>query len=147
MFSKKKVFKIFFQGISKKKKRSSKFFFRLPPKKNGLEESFSADLQNFTHSKNGAVLEPRTRQFSRTRGFEAKAKDLTLEAKAKDFKMCPRGHSRGLHLCFFPRKFAACWEPPSRDNHHKAPIQGHNNVTRVQVDPRSCNRGRCKINA
>ena len=28
------------------------------------------------------------------RGLEAKAKDLTFEAKAKDFKMCPRG----LHL-------------------------------------------------
>ena len=37
----------------------------------------------------------RTGQFSRTWGLEAKAKDLTSEAKAKDFKMCPRG----LHLC------------------------------------------------
>ena len=44
-----------------------------------------------TVQKNSAVLEPRTRQFSRTRGFEAKAKDLTFEAKAKDFKMCPQG--------------------------------------------------------
>ena len=41
------------------------------------------------------------------RGLEAKAKDLTFEAKAKakDFKMCPRGRPRGqgrprgLHLC------------------------------------------------
>ena len=32
--------------------------------------------------KNTAVLEPRTGQFSRTWGFEAKAKDLTFEAKA-----------------------------------------------------------------
>ena len=51
--------------------------------------------QNFNCSKNSAVLEPRTGQFSRTWGFEA---------KAKDFKMCPRGRprgqvrSRGLHL-------------------------------------------------
>ena len=71
VFSKKKVFKIFFQAISKK---------------NGLEKNFSADLQNFNHSKNSAVLEARTGQFSRTWGFEA---------KAKDFKMCPRG----LHFC------------------------------------------------
>ena len=64
--------------------------------------------RNFNCSKNSAVLEPRTGQFSRTWGFEAKAKakDLTFEAKAKakDFKMCPRGRPRGqgrprgLHL-------------------------------------------------
>ena len=32
---------------------------------------------------------------------EAKAKDLIFEAKAKVFKMCPRGQGRprGLHLC------------------------------------------------
>ena len=35
-------------------------------KKNGVEKRFSADLQNFNHSKNSAVLEPRTGQFSRT---------------------------------------------------------------------------------
>ena len=54
---------------------------------------------NFNCSKNSAVLEPRTGQFSRTWGFEAKAKakDLTFEAKAKakDFKMCSRGRPRG----------------------------------------------------
>ena len=37
------------------------------------------------------------------RGLEAKAKALIFEAKAKakDFKMCPRGQGRprGLHLC------------------------------------------------
>ena len=62
--------------------------------------------RNFNCLKNSAVLEPRTGQFSRTWGFEAKAKtkDLTFEAKAKDFKMCPRGRPRGqgrprgLHL-------------------------------------------------
>ena len=57
------------------------------PKK-GLQKG---DLQNFNNSKNSAVLEPRTGLFSRTCGFEAKAKDLTFEAKAKAFKMCTRG--------------------------------------------------------
>ena len=40
--------------------------------------------QNFKDSKNTDVLEPRTKQFSRTWSFEA-----------KDFKMCPRG----FYLC------------------------------------------------
>ena len=76
MFSKKKkVFKNFFQAISSKKR---------------LLKFFSGVLQNFNNSKKSAVLEPRTGQFSRTWGLEAKAKDLTFEAK--DFKMCPRGH-------------------------------------------------------
>ena len=54
--------------------------------------------QDFNGTKNTAVLEPKTWQFSRTWGF--KAKDLTFEAKAKDFKMCPWGQwrPRGLHL-------------------------------------------------
>ena len=43
--------------------------------------------QKFDDSKNSAVLEPRTGQISRTWGFEA-----------KDFKMCPWGRPRGLHL-------------------------------------------------
>ena len=74
------------------KKTSSKNFLGAPP--------------NFNNSKNSAVLKPRTGQFSRTWGFEAKAKDLTFEAKAKDFKTCPRGRLRGegrplgLHLWF-----------------------------------------------
>ena len=77
-------------------------------KKKGLHKNFSSALhqkrfpkyfsrapRNFNYSKNSAVLEPRTGQ-----GLEAKAKDLTFEAKAKDFKMCPRdqGRPRGLHL-------------------------------------------------
>ena len=33
------------------------------------------------------------KRFSRTWDLEAKAKDLTFEAK--DFKMCPRGRPRG----------------------------------------------------
>ena len=54
----KKVFKIFFQAISKreKQKRSSQIF----------REVFGVFQQNFSDSKNSAKLEPRTRQFSRT---------------------------------------------------------------------------------
>ena len=53
--------------------------------------------RNFNCSENSAVLEPRTGQFSRTWGFEV---------KAKDFKMCSRGRPpgqgrfRGLQLCY-----------------------------------------------
>ena len=64
-----------------------------------LQKFFSGDLQNFCNLKNTAVHEPRTGQFSRTWGLEAKAKDLTFEAK--DIKMCPRdqGRPRGLPTC------------------------------------------------
>ena len=81
---KKKVFTNIFQAISTKK--------RFP-------KNFSSAPQSFNNSKNTAVLEPRIDQFSRTWGLEAKVKanDLTFGAKAKDFKICPRG----LHLC--------CW--------------------------------------
>ena len=84
VFSKKKVFKIFFSGhlyLRKPKKRSlqsfRKVFWRFPTK--------------FQRFKNSAVLEMRTGQFSRAWGFEA---------KAKDFKMCPRdqGRPQGLHF-------------------------------------------------
>ena len=90
-------------ALQKKKKRSSQKFFRRSPKKKiffqaistkrRFPKNFSSAPQNFNNSKNSAVLEPRTGQFSRTWG---------LEAKAKDFKMCPRGQGRppGLHLCF-----------------------------------------------
>ena len=98
---KKKVFKNFFQAISKK--RSSKIFsgekglqkfsfsqFPLEENKKRSSQIFyevcSAFQQNFNGSKNCAVLEPMTGQFSRTSGFEA---------KAKDFKICPRGRPRG----------------------------------------------------
>ena len=78
--------------------------------------------KNFNCSKNSAVLEPKTGQFLKTWGFEAKAKakDLTFEAKAKDFKMCPRGRPRGqgrprgLHLwCKFLMVFLFWKEPIS----------------------------------
>ena len=61
---KKKELQNFFLAISKK--RSSKIFFRQSQKKNGQEKNFPADLQNFNHSKNSAVLEPRTKQFLKT---------------------------------------------------------------------------------
>ena len=48
------------------RKKVLKFFFGRSPKKNSLKKQFSADLKNFNHSKNSAVLEPRTWQFSRS---------------------------------------------------------------------------------
>ena len=100
----------------KKKKRSSQKFFRRSPKKKKKKKkkvftkifqaistkkrfpkNFSTAPQNFNFPINSAVLEPRTGQFSTTSGLEAKA-------KAKDFKICPRGRPRGqgrprgLHL-------------------------------------------------
>ena len=65
-----------------------------------LREIYGVFEQNFNNSKNSAVLEPGTGQFSKTWGFEAK--DLTFETK--NFKLCSRGRSRGhgrprrLHL-------------------------------------------------
>ena len=50
-FPKKKGLKKKFPSISKKKR---------------IKKHFSAILQNFNHSKNSAVLEPRTGQCSRT---------------------------------------------------------------------------------
>ena len=98
---KKKGFTKIFQ--KKKKKVFTKIFQAISTKK-CFPKNFSSAPQNFNKSKNSAILEPRTGQFSRTWGLEAKAKDLTLEAK--DFKMCTRGrprgpgHPRGLHLWF-----------------------------------------------
>ena len=85
------------QILSKKKRSTQKFFKRSPKKKvctkifqaistkKRFPKKFSSAPRNFNNSKNTAVLKPRTGQFSRTWGLEA-----------KDFKMCPRG----LHLCF-----------------------------------------------
>ena len=85
------------QKKKKKKKVSTKIFQAISTKKR-FPKNFSTAPQNFNFPKNSAVLEPRTGQFSRTWGLEAK--DLTFEAKAKDFKICPRGQGRprGLHL-------------------------------------------------
>ena len=38
------------------KKGLKQFFWSISKKKNGLEKHFLADLQNFNHSKNSAVL-------------------------------------------------------------------------------------------
>ena len=94
------------QVLSKKKKVFTKIFQAISTNKR-FPKHFSSAPQNFNNSKNTTVLEPRTGQFSRTGGLEAK--DLTFEAKAKNFKMCPRGRPRGrprgqgrprgLHLC------------------------------------------------
>ena len=62
---KKKVFTKIFQAISKKKKVFTKIFQAISTKKRFLK-NFSSAPQNFTNSKNSAVLEPRTGQFSRT---------------------------------------------------------------------------------
>ena len=87
------------QVLSKKKKKVFTKIFQAISTKKRFPKKFSSASQNFNSLKNSAVLEPRTGQFSRTWGLEAK--DLTFEAKAKDFKMCPRGQGRprGLHLC------------------------------------------------
>ena len=87
-------------ALQKKKKKKKKVFtkiFQAIPTKKRFPKIFSSAPQNFNNSKNSAVLEPRTGQFSRTWGLEAK--DLTFEAK--DFKMCPRG----LHLCEIVKSF------------------------------------------
>ena len=61
VLSKKKVFTKTFQAISKKKKVFTKIFQADIHKK-----TFSSASQKFNNSKNTAVLEPRTGQFSRT---------------------------------------------------------------------------------
>ena len=105
---KKGLHKNFSGDLKKKKKKKKKVFtkiFQAISTKKRFAKNFSTAPQNFNIPKSSAVLEPRTGQFSRTWGLEAKAKDLTFEAKAKDFKMCPRGRPRGqgrprgLHLC------------------------------------------------
>ena len=105
----------------KKKKVFTKIFQAISTKKRFLK-NFSSAPQNFNNSKNSAVLEPRTGQFSRTWGLEAKAKDLTFEAKAKDFKICPRGQGRprGLHLWPLPsrRLYGCVYSSPFRVRSH-----------------------------
>ena len=44
----------------------------------------------FNESKNNAVLEPKMGHFRGFLGLDAKAKDLSFEAKAKELKKCPR---------------------------------------------------------
>ena len=67
------------QGHKRKKKGLHKNFSGNLQKKKRFPKNVSGASQNFNNSKNSAVLEPRTGQFSRTWGLEAK--DLTFEAK------------------------------------------------------------------
>ena len=90
--------KFFRRSPKKKKKRSSQKFFKRSPLKNVFEKILQALHKILTFQK---ILLSSSRGQANFRGLEAKAKDLTFEAKAKDFKMCPRG----LHLCqlfYFP---------------------------------------------
>ena len=102
---KKKDFTLIFQAISekkKKKKRSSQKFFKRSPRKNAFQKIFQPLHKILTFRK---IVLSSSRGQANFRGLEAKAKDLTFEAKAKDFKICPRGRPRGqgrprgLHLC------------------------------------------------
>ena len=89
--------KFFRRSQKKKKKRSSQKCFKRSPLKNVFQKSFQALHKILTFQK---IVLSSSRGQANFRGLEAKAKDLTFEAKAKDFKMCPRGQGRprGLHL-------------------------------------------------
>ena len=65
--------------------------------------------QNFNGSKTSAVLEPRTGQFSRT--LASRPRTWGFQAKAKDFKMCPRGRPRGQGR---PRGFHLFLQTPKK---------------------------------
>ena len=79
---KKRVFRKIFQAISRGNRFPKKFL--------GAPQTFNTQKIVLSSSRG-------QRNF---RGVEVKAKDLNFEAKAKDFKMCPRGQGRpqGLHL-------------------------------------------------
>ena len=105
-FQKKRSSQKFSGDLQKKKKKIFTKIFQAISTKKRFSKTFLSAPQNFNNSKNSAVLEPKTGQFSRTWGLEAMAKDLTFEAKTKDFKICPQGRPRGqgrpggLHLCW-----------------------------------------------
>ena len=97
MLSKKKkkrsLQKFFKRSPKKKKKRSSQKFFKRSPQKNVFQKNFQALHKILTIQK---IVLSSSRGQANFRG---------LEAKAKDFKMCPRGRfqgqgrPQGLHLC------------------------------------------------
>ena len=66
LLKKKKVFTKIFQAISKKRKKVFTKIFQAISTKKHFPKNFSSAPQNFNISKNRAVLEPRTGQFSRT---------------------------------------------------------------------------------
>ena len=65
----------------KKKKRSSRKFFKRSPQKNVFQKIFQALHKILTIQK---IVLSSSRGQANFRGLEAKAKDLTFEAKAKD---------------------------------------------------------------
>ena len=92
------------QGHKRKcfpKKRSSQKFFKRSPQKNVFQKIFQALHEILTIQKKVLSSNRGQANFRGLEASEAKAKDLTFEAKAKDFKICPRGQGRpqGLHLC------------------------------------------------
>ena len=83
--------------VLSKKKKSSRKHFRRSPQKDIFQNIFQARHRILTIQK---IVLSSSRGQANFRGLEAKAKDLTFEAKTKDFKMCPRGQGcpQGLHL-------------------------------------------------
>ena len=104
-----------------KKKRSS---YNLPL---GLwrvlqdEEKKGHDLGPFFTNQKIVLSSTANRAFSRTCKFEVKAKDFTIEAKAKNFKICFSGRHRELHLriiaMLFKIRLIFFW-PKSQKNLH-----------------------------
>ena len=90
LHKKKRYSQKFFRRSQKKKKRSSQKFFKRSPQKNVFQKIFQALHKILTIKK---IVLSSSRGQANFRGLEAKAKDLTFEAK--DLKICPRG----LHLC------------------------------------------------
>ena len=68
--------KNFLGDLQKKKKKVFTKIFQAISTKKRFPKNFSSASQNFNNLKNTVVLEPRTGQFSRTWGLEAKAKDV-----------------------------------------------------------------------
>ena len=72
------------------------------PKKKGLKNFFSVDLQKKTVYKNifQPIYEILTIQKIVLSSSRGQGNFRGLEAfEAKDLKLCPRGRPRGLHLC------------------------------------------------
>ena len=89
-----------------KKKGLHKNFFRQSPLKNVFQKIFQVLHKILTIQK---IVLSSSRGQANFRGLEAsrpRPRNLTFEAKAKDFKICPRGRPRGqglprgLHLCY-----------------------------------------------
>ena len=81
--------------------KNSQKFFRRFPQKNVFQKIFQALHKILTIQK---IVLSSSRGLVNFRGLEAsrpRPRNPTFEAKAKDFKICPRGQGRprGLHLC------------------------------------------------